>query len=175
MRKFGRFAPLLTAVALFCHANVARAAGPCGTFSWDVHQERALFATQAEEQRTGTAAASAPMIALDKLYRLSLARQKQVAFAVPPGKKGRANGGYAGLVRLHVDAGGLYRVALSGRFWIDVVEQGRLVASADFTGAHGCGAPRKIVLYRLSPGDILLQVSGGASPQTELTVTPAPR
>ncbi|HEY2037648.1 MAG TPA: hypothetical protein VGG96_11580 [Steroidobacteraceae bacterium] len=114
------------------------------------------------------------MITLDKLYRLSLAPQEQVAFGLPPGKKTHRDSSYAGLIRLHIAAGGLYRIALSGRLWIDVVEHGRLVASADFTGSQGCNTPHKIVLYRLAPGDLLLQVSGGATPQTELTVTHAP-
>jgi hypothetical protein len=175
MREFGRLAPLLTAVALLSYAGcLAHAAGACDAFAWDVHHERALFATQAQDRKAGSAAASAPVIAVDKLYRLSLASQEQVVFAVPPGRKARGHGAYAGLVRLHIAAGGLYRVALSGRIWVDVVEGGRLIASVDFTGARGCAAPRKVVMFRLAAGDLLLQMSGGASPQTELTFTRAP-
>ncbi|HEV2441992.1 MAG TPA: hypothetical protein VGT07_05690 [Steroidobacteraceae bacterium] len=174
MRIFGRLAPLLATAALFACANPALAAGACAAFAWDVHHEQALFATQPQDKKAGGAVASAPSMSLDRLYRLSLAPQEQVAFAVQPGKKTRTGGAHAGLVRLHIARSGLYRVALSGRFWIDVVKDGKLIASAAFTGARGCNAPRKIVLYRLVAGDILLQLSGGASPQTELTVTRAP-
>lgn len=174
MRELRRLAPLLTAVALFTGADLALAAGGCDAFRWNVRHERALFATQARERVAGGAVGSAPAIVLDKLYRLRLAPQDHVALAVPPGKKTHRDGAYAGLVRLHIAVGGLYRVALSQRFWVDAVQEGRVVASTAFTGAPGCSSPHKIVLYRLVPGDLLLQLSGWPSPRTELTVTRAP-
>ena len=123
MRELGgRLAPLLAAVALFAHSDRALAADACDAFAWDVHHERSLFATHAHAQKSGATVASAPSVVLDKLYRLSLAPQGEVAFAVPPGKRTHQNGSYAGLVRLHLAAGGLYRIALSGRLWADVVE-----------------------------------------------------
>jgi hypothetical protein len=63
---------------------------------------------------------------------------------------------------------------LSRPFWVDIVRKGRLVASTDFTGARGCSAPHKIVLYALPAGDVLLQLSGEVSPHVELTVTRSP-
>jgi hypothetical protein len=159
---------------LFCGAPVALAAGTCAGFKWDVRHEQALFAMRPQERKAGGGAASAPVISLDTLYRLQLEPQDQVAFAVPPGKKAHRDGAYAGLVRLHIAAAGLYRVALSQPFWVDVVAKGTLVASGDFTGARGCSSPHKVILYRLAAGDQLLQVSGWAAPQAELTVTHAP-
>jgi hypothetical protein len=173
-RKLRRLTASLTVIILFSGSAVALAAGTCTGFKWDVRHERALFATRAQDRKAGGAAASAPVIALDKLYRLQLAPQSRVAFAVPPGKKAHRDGAYAGLVRLHIAAAGLYRIALSQPFWVDVVAKGTLVAASDFTGAHGCSAPHKVVLYRLAAADLLLQVSGWAAPQTELTVTRAP-
>jgi hypothetical protein len=174
MRELRRLAPLLTVAALFAGADVALAAGACDAFKWDVRHERALFATPAQDQKAGGAVSSAPVILLDRLYRLRLAPEDQVTFAISPGKKPERDGAYAGLVRLHVAVGGLYRIALSQHFWVDVVARGKLVATADFTGAPGCSSPHKILLYRLAPGDLLLQVSDWPSPQTELTVTRAP-
>jgi hypothetical protein len=174
MHALRRLAPLLTVASLFAGANVALAAGACDAFKWDVRHERALFATRARDQKAGTAVAAAPAILLDRLYRLRLAPEKQVTFAVPPGKVPHRDGAYAGLVRLHIAAGGLYRIALSQHFWVDVVSGGKLVATADFTGAPRCSSPHKILLYRLAPGDLLLQVSDWPSPRTELTVTRAP-
>lgn len=174
MRK-SRQPVLLLAVALCARAGLALAASPCGAFAWDVGHERALFTTPARDQQAGDTVAAAPTIVLDNLYRLSLSRQAQVAFAVPPGKKAHGEPSYAGLARLHIAADGLYRIALGGRLWIDVVQDGRLVKSVAFTGARGCSTPRKVVLFRLAAGDALLQVSGGPSPQTELTVTRAPK
>lgn len=173
-REPRRLAAYLIVVTLFSGAPIALAAGTCAGFKWDVRHEQALFATRPQDLKAGGAAASAPVIALDKLYRLQLTPQDQVAFAVPPGKKTHRDGAYAGLVRLHIAAGGLYRIALSQPFWVDILERGALIASSDFTGARGCSAPHKVVLYRLAAGDQLLQVSGWAAPQAKLTVTRAP-
>lgn len=163
----------LLLTALF-DAGAALAGDACSRFKWDVRHERALFATRAEVRGAGSAVSSAPVISLNRLYRLRLTPQGRVAFAVPPGKKARRDGAYAGLARLHIAAAGIYRIALSQPFWVDVVADGTLVAARDFTGAHGCTTPHKVVQYRLAAGDLLLQVSGWAAPQAELTVTRAP-
>jgi hypothetical protein len=175
MREVQRPARLLTVVALLAGAHAAMAAGACDAFKWDVRHERALFTSRPTDEKAGRAVASAPMILPNRLYRLQLTPQDQVAFArAPGGRKPHRNGAHAGLVRLRISAGGLYRIALSEHFWIDVVQAGKVVATTDFTGAPGCSTPHKILLYRLEPGDLLLQVSGWPSPQTELTVTRAP-
>lgn len=174
MHELRRFAPFLTALALVAGGNAAPAANACDAFKWDVRHERALFATQAQDQQAGGTVASAPVILLDRLYRLRLAPQNQVAFSLPQGKKPHRNRADAGLVRLHIAVGGLYRIALSERFWVDAVQQNKVVAPVDFTGARGCSSPHKILLYRLAPGELLLQLSDWPSPQTELTVTRAP-
>lgn len=116
MRELARLPLLLTAVAVFVCAPVAQAAGPCDGFAWNVQHERMLFATQPQDQKTGGAVAAAPLIVLETLYRLALVPQKRVAFAFLPGRKTHAEGAYAGLVRLHIAASGLYRVALSARY-----------------------------------------------------------
>lgn len=170
-RRLAAFLLLLTPCT---GAAVALAANACDAFKWDVRHERAVFATRAEDQRAGVAVGSAPVISLDKLYRLQLAPQGRVAFVLPPARKPRVDGPYAGLVRVHIAAGGLYRVAVSQPFWVDVVAKGKVISSSDFTGAHGCSSPHKVVLYRLEAGDHLLQVSGWASGQAELAVTRAP-
>lgn len=173
MHELRRLAPLLTAVALTAGANTAPAGNACDAFKWDLHHERALFVTQARDQKAGNTIASAPTILLDELYRLQLAPQNQVV-SLPQGRKPHRNRADAGIVRVHIALAGLYRIALSQRFWVDAVEAGKVVAPADFAGARGCSSPRKVLLYRLAPGDVLLQLSDWPSPQTELTVTRAP-
>ena len=84
------------------------------------------------------------------------------------------NGAHAGLVRLHIATGGLYRISLNEHFWIDVVAADKAIDPVDHSGAPDCSAPHKILLYRLPPGDLLLQVSAWPRPQAELTVTRAP-
>jgi len=174
MRARRWLTPLLAVTALLTRADLALAGGACDAFKWDVRHERSLFATRAENRDAGSAVASAPVIRLEHLYRLRLLPQGRVAFAAPAGRSTHREGARAGLVRVRIAVGGLYRIALSQRFWVDALESGRIVAPLDFTGVRACSAPHKILLYRLGAGALLLQLSGWASPQTELTVTRAP-
>jgi hypothetical protein len=166
----------LVALILGSMAGVpAWARAACSDFSWDVHQERALFAGQAQLLPAGSTVAAAPSIHPDQLYDLHLTSQPQVQFGTPPGKAMLADGAYAGMVRLRVAMPGSYRLSVDVPFWIDVVSDGKLLPTQDFQGQHGCSEPRKIVEFEL-PADreLLLQFSGATSAQLHLTVTRSP-
>jgi hypothetical protein len=92
-----------------------------------------------------------------------------------PAKKALADGAYAGMVTLHIPVPGKYRVSLNEGFWIDVIADGKFAATDDFTGAHECRAPRKIVQYTLPAGDLTLQFSNTNSANVRVTVTAAPK
>lgn len=165
----------LTFLLLSGAGGVAAAQDPCAGFKWDVAAERALFAKSPEAVTAGKDAPSAPAVQVARLYELALAPQDAVKFAVPPGKKGLADGAFAGLVHFKVPAAGAYRVSLDHGFWIDVVARGELVSSTDFTGAHGCNGPQKIVQYTLPAGDdLVLQLSGATKDRVRFTLTPVP-
>ena len=105
---------------------------------------------------------------VERLYELALSPQDGVKFVRPPGKKGLADGAFAGLVHFKVPATGSYRVSLSEAFWIDVVSHDELVSSTDFTGAQGCSA--KIWVRQLTP------VGGGlTTPENWLVPQTTPR
>jgi hypothetical protein len=161
-------------LALPFHADRACAADPCAQYAWDVGHERALFAASPVTVTAGVRADSAPALTADRLYRLALTEESKVTFAATPERKRASERTYAGLARLRVRVAGTYRVALSRPFWIDIVQDGKLISSAGFTGSHGCDAPRKIVQYTLQAGDYVLQVSGPDSPDVDLTLSAAP-
>jgi hypothetical protein len=167
---------ILSAVSLFTGGGYARAADdPCSGFGWKVTHERGLFAGKPKSEKAGADLSGAPAIAPEHLYELLLTSQDQVHFSVPPGKKPKGEGAYAGLVRLKVSKAGLYRISVDQPFWIDVVSGAELVRSNDFQGAAGCSAPHKIVLFDLPAAqDLVLQVSGLPSAKARLTVTAAP-
>jgi hypothetical protein len=159
-------------------ASVRAALGaddPCTGFSWDVGQERALFATVAEAVPGGKDAASARLVVPKRLYEVSLIPQEQVKFEVPPGKKTRVDGASAGLARLQLTTAGEYRVSLDQPSWIDVVADHELIASKDFQGRPGCQTPHKLVLYLLPAGvNLILQFSGASTSRLRLIITSVP-
>jgi hypothetical protein len=99
----------------------------------------------------------------------------KVSFVLPPAKKALADGAFAGMVKLHIPSSGKYRVSMSEGFWIDVITDGKFAPTDDFTGAHECRAPRKIVQYQLPAGDLVLQLSNTNSASVRVTVTAAAR
>jgi hypothetical protein len=147
----------------------------CHDFAWDVHQERALFSGPAHSVQGGTAAAAAPTVRPDRLYAVQLAPQPQVKYVTAPGKVMLADGAYGGMVKFRVPHSGSYRVALDAPFWIDVVADGKLLGTEDFSGQRGCANPRKIVVFQMPAGqELWLQISGAHRAQAEFTLTAAP-
>jgi hypothetical protein len=140
-------------------------------YKWDVTHERALFAGAAQSQSAATDAASAPTVAVDRLYELSLTPQDKVQFALPPAKKSPAPASQAGLVKFTAGSAGTYRISIDGPFWLDVVADGKALANADFQGQPNCHSPRKIVIFMLPATPVLVQVSGAPGARVRLAIT----
>jgi hypothetical protein len=173
--RFTWLATVASAAACALLSAQVYAADACDGFTWNVSHERVLFATQPVAVTAAKTAGPAPALAVDKLYEISLAPQSKVNFALAPEKKTVADGVFAGVVKLNVPAAGKYRVSISDAFWIDVIADHKIVATDDFTGAHECHAPRKIVQYELPAGnDLILQISNGDGASLRVTVTAVP-
>jgi hypothetical protein len=156
-------------------AHAVPADEPCVDFKWDVSQERALFAGSATPVAAAMDQKSVPVLLLNHLYELKLAKQEQVSFAVTPGKKSAREGSYGGLLTFKIPVRGSYRVAIDMPFWIDVVADGALVAASDFQGQHGCSSPHKIVQFDLAgTRPFFLQLSNAGLDSVRLTITAAP-
>ena len=178
--RLGRRKPAWVAIAFGVMAvamagQAALAADPCEGFTWNVAHERALFATAPAAVTAATAAGPAPTVDVDKLYEITLTPQDKVSFVLAPAKKALADGAFAGMVTLHIPNSGKYRVSMSEGFWIDVIADGKFAPTDDFTGAHECRAPRKIVQYPLPAGNLTLQFSNTNSATVRVTVTAVPK
>lgn len=121
-----------------------------------------------------TAAISAPAatratLPIGKAAQLSLSPTPTVRFPVRP-ERPAAPGTHGGIVAFTVTRPGTYRVALGSGMWIDLIRDGRAIASA--THAHGptCSGIRKMVDFRLTPGRHLLQLSGGKEPSVTVMI-----
>lgn len=100
-------------------------------------------------------------------------RSNTAAFAPPP-EHAPAPGTDSGQFTFSVPAAGRYRIALGSAVWVDVVRNGQTMP----TSAHGhgpdCTGIRKMVDYRLQPGQYVLQVSGSVTTGTRLMVARLP-
>jgi hypothetical protein len=160
-------------------AAPALADDECAGFKWDVSKERALFAGAAADVIAGHDPKSAPVVVPNRLYRVRLAPQTQVTLARAAVKEGvaytaPADAAYAGIATLKISAGGSYRVAIDGPYWIDVLSNGALIAAKDFQGQHGCQAPRKIVEFELSGAQRFVLQLSDARENVRLTITRSP-
>ena len=149
---------------------------PCTRFTWNVTRELAVM-TQTPKPvavavKTG---ADVPQLQFDTLYELKLAAQGATSFAIKPGKLTVDDSAHAGLVRFRTEKAGLYRISITSRHWLDVVDGAVVVKSRDFQGQRGCERPRKIVEYELPAGrDLTLQLSGSPDATVLVAITPAP-
>lgn len=150
-------------------------AAGCDAFTWDVSRELSLMATPAETVEAGAGPDTLATLALDRHYTLRLPPQRDVALAVQPGKPSNDDNARAGIVRFRVPSDGAYRVAISTRHWIDVVDAGKVVPSRDFQGRRGCEAIHKVVEFVLR-GDraVLLQLIGSADSDVGVVIAAAP-
>ncbi|HEX4051411.1 MAG TPA: hypothetical protein VHY19_11090 [Steroidobacteraceae bacterium] len=168
---------LCWAVAVLCALTAGQAlaqASGCHDFAWDVHQERSLFAGQPQAVQGGTTAAATPTVRTDRFYQVQLAPQPQVKFVTPPGKVMLTDGAYGGMVKFRVPHSGSYRVSLDAPFWIDVVADGKLLSTQDFSGSR-CAGPHKMVVFDMPAGqELWLQISGARRAQAQVSVTEAP-
>jgi len=165
---------LMLAPSILSAAENSAATG-CGAFTWNVSHELALMAqpaTSINASRDGNLATVVP----DKHYLVHLAPQASVKFALAPARSRNAEGAYAGLMRFRVEQAGRYRVTLTSRHWIDVVEGDHAIATRDFQGRAGCDRLHKVVEFELPEGrDLILQFSGDSADSVGLAITPAPK
>ncbi len=150
-----------------------QAADGCSAFKWDVTREVQLYRTTPTAVNAGSEAAAAPSIVAGRLYALALQPQEKVRYLLPPGKKMLADGAFGGVLKLRVDRAGPYRLAIDSGYWLDVVHEGKQLATLDFNGSSSCDGPRKIVVYELPAGaELTVQLSAASSAQARLAVTP---
>ncbi|PNU05357.1 hypothetical protein A8V01_17350 [Novosphingobium guangzhouense] len=102
---------------------------------------------------------------------VELAPTPKVAYAIEPGKPG-GSVSFGGLFVFDVAAAGRYRVAQSGRSWVDVIVDGQAVPSVAHGHGPDCSGIAKMVEYDLPAGRHLLQIA--ANGEQALTVMVAP-
>jgi hypothetical protein len=115
---------------------------------------------------------SFPQLLIGKHYALSLLAQDQLKFRVKPGRQTRAESPRGGAFEFTVTSAGRYRVSITSRHWIDIVDGQAVAASLEHYGP-GCELVHKIVEFELPAGrPLTLQLSGEDDAIIGLAITP---
>jgi len=105
---------------------------------------------------------------------LSLAPLAKAGLKLPPERAPKDPASFAGLVEFKSGAAaGTYAVTLSAGAWIDVIQDGKFLKPAAFTGALDCASVRKSVKFALAPDAFTIQVSSARADSIGLVVTPS--
>jgi len=147
----------------------------CESFTWNVSRELTIAQTPATSITAGADAGDPARIELDTHYRVRLHRQAEVTFTATPGRTVQDGEAFAGLLTFQVPGDGHYRVAITSRHWIDIVDGGKSVPTVDFQGHRACPLAHKIVQFDLRAGrDLVLQFAAGSEDEIGVVITAAP-
>lgn len=151
-------------------AAVAAEPSGCDKFKWDIARERAaLTAADREKLVSGAEMAVIPATGIV----LELRPTADAKLAMPPERAPR-DGSFAGLTRIAgAPKAGVYTISLSAAAWIDVVQDGKILKPAGFSGATDCDGIRKTMKYELGSKPFVLQVSGAPENAISIAVLPA--
>jgi hypothetical protein len=160
-------------VVLFC-ASV-------GASAQDSQAEQQACATVAEpwkapraiaSARDAAGAAQAPF-AVGEAVRLALHPDGEVSYATLPKGEGEA-ASFGGMASFTVEQAGTYRVGLSEPVWVDVVQGGKPAETVRFGPGPACSGIRKAVAFELTPGQHVIEISGGTTAEAGVIVERLP-
>jgi len=107
-----------------------------------------------------SASDSPPRLELERRYAISLLEQTQVSFRAGPARAARGANSRGGVFNFVTGLPGKYRITLTSRHWVDVIDGTVAVESVGHFGP-GCALAHKIVEFELPGGrEMTLQVSG---------------
>jgi len=128
------------------------------------------ISTTAESNANG----KLPSLVLNEHYAINLIAQERMRFTVRPGRGSRASSSRGGAFQFEVPVAGRYRVSITSRHWIDIVDGRNAVKSVDHHGP-GCDVLHKIVEFDLPAGrPLTLQLSGQDDAIVGLAITASP-
>lgn len=100
---------------------------------------------------------------------LTLTQGDGSGWATPP-ERAPAAGTFAGAGEIDIPAAGTWRVALDIGAWIDVVKDGKRIASTAHGHGPACSTIRKMVDFPLTAGKHMVQISNAKDAAAKLMV-----
>jgi hypothetical protein len=158
-------------VAAFPGMNPAAAQDKpaCEQFTWSIKREQALFG--AADLRTVASGAMLDAVP-ERGIALELKPNASVAYVLPPERQPKLPDSSGGVVSAPVSKAGPYQVTTNAEAWLDVIQNGKPVASTAHSGRRDCADIRKSVRFDLEPGTVTIQLSGVDSKLIKLAVLP---
>lgn len=157
--------PLLLAVSLLIAAPLlaevptaatpctgAPAAPPAGMEGWN----------SPTAMKAGTTLGNATALIPGTAANAALLPTPSVHYPVRPEQPG-GSVSHGGLFRFTVVEAGRYRIALGGPAWIELVHDGKSIASVAHGHGPECSGIRKMVDFDLKPGIYLVEIAGSGT------------
>ena len=127
----------------------------CDQFAWPIKREQALFASKdLQHVASGTTLDSVP----DRGIALELQPHDTAPYVLAPSRQPKI---------------GSYQVTASAEAWIEIIQDGKSLASTAHSGKRDCPDVRKSVRFDLQTGAVTIQVSGVDSKLIKLAILPA--
>ena len=169
---------ILIAAILFAQvaaAPIALAEAPadgCAAFEWDISRELAVMRGEPEKVSASTKGGKIPVVRTNQHYKIDLLPQAEIEFLAKPEREARSESPRGAVLQFSAQAAGRYRVSLSTRHWIDLLVDGKIVASANHQGRAGCQYLHKVVEFDLPANSVVvLQISGQDDTVISLGIT----
>ncbi|RWK61380.1 MAG: hypothetical protein EOR78_25580 [Mesorhizobium sp.] len=154
---------LVSLFAILAGTSVAMADDTgCAAFKWPVTREEALFAA-------APAAQPGADLSVGEAADVALAPVDTISFTVPP-ERAPAAGTFGATASVAVPPEGELQISLSDEAWIDVVQDGKAVKLAAFSGMKTCPGIRKSVRFKLAAGPATIQLSGAKKETLKIAV-----
>ncbi|MEJ0085538.1 MAG: hypothetical protein WDO72_07645 [Pseudomonadota bacterium] len=175
-----RWATILSLCSALCVAAPASADEPapqtgqgCDSFTWNLAREFAAL----KKPAMLLAASADPKVNPVRLEEsqhvtATLVPQGSVSFAAPPARQRKSENATAGLLFFKTGGAGRYRISLTSRHWIDVLDGRKAIDSVAHEGRGGCELLHKVVEFELPANrDLVLQLSGDDAATVDVVVT----
>jgi len=149
--------------------GTAEAQSPCDQFQWPVRREMDWLSSAKL-----AAVASGAELTGDGAFSLALQPMASIKYVVAPERQPKSSDTFGGFVTILAPSrGGTYQITLSDEAWIDVVQDGRRLASSAFSGKAGCDGVRKSVRFEIATGPLIIQISGAGADHIAIAAAPA--
>ncbi|MFG1422343.1 hypothetical protein [Roseixanthobacter liquoris] len=142
----------------------------CSGGAWPLDAARAALDAAHTEVPSG-----AGLPAAEGSFVVQLVPLPDAKLPYPPARLPAETANFAGFLLLPAPAtAGRIEVSLSDAGWIDLVQDGKSLPAAAFTGVKGCPGLRKSVRFEVTQRPLVLQVTGVSVDRLKVAVAPAP-